>query len=132
LRLSLSLLLSTSSFAGDFFAVKEKFCDGTSVEVAQNERVFVDMEKGVLGIGSTEGNCQVVDFTQVLILTKTSNPDEYKTLSVRDIGRRSTCSATSDEILPFERIRYSYALVKADSIEFSDIAGECATITYRF
>jgi hypothetical protein len=111
----------------NFHTVKEKFCDNRKVEIKIGERLFIDLNNAVIGIGHTDGDCKVVDFKSVVI---SGSNYSATTVSVRSsLGRRSTCLTG---IHPYDGLEYSEALVQNNVIELLATEGDCSSVIYKF
>jgi hypothetical protein len=128
---TLMMSLASLSASASFYEVTEKYCGDKKVEVQDGERVFIDLNKGMIGIGSTEGHCKVVDFQMVTVteLTRTANGVIGAASVVRPVGRRSSCSSS---VSAYEGLEYSSVTVTEDSLVLSDVQGECSEITFKF
>jgi hypothetical protein len=122
-----SLFLTSSAFA-EFHPVKAKFCDQKPVALENGERVFIDVSQGVIGVGAIRQNCGVYDFKMAAIVDQ--SPDHTKLAVVSSVGRRSTCAG--NDILPYAGPEFKGAIVTQDSLELTDVVGQCSSILFKF
>ena len=125
-----STLLSLTANA-DFLNVKSKLCDQKEVIVKNGDRIFIDLNQGLIGIGFTsDQNCRVVDFKSATIIEKSD--DQTKLAIVSSVGRRSSCQ---NGVLPYAGLEFKNAILTADTLAIENIdhqAGECSEIIFKF
>lgn len=117
--LVLFLALSSSAFAqGKFFTVTSNDCDGVAIAPLAGQRIYVDLEGSVLGLGyDDENKCRVVDFASVL--RQSFSPQKTEFLFVNEAGSKNSCSGKV--ALPFnEGSRFSSAVVEPTTITLFD------------
>lgn len=126
---------SPTAYAG-FTDVSEVVCDGVVVDDVLEPRVFIDLDKKIFGVGSTEtisgDECKVVDFYTVVVtsLVTVNESTSFDFEAVSGAGRRSSCfEGVSDfEGVDFQSASYSDAEQSVTLYE----AGVCETLIYKF
>ena len=119
ITLALSLF-TTASFA-NFFSVEKKFCDGSEVSLLKEERVYLDVDRGVVGHGhTTEDDCRVVDFQSVILVSDIDGRIEMATVS--PIARRSSCSSDKEA---YQGIDFFSSTIIGDTLSLYSIDGDC-------
>ena len=121
----------TAKRSANFLNVKSKFCDQKETTVKNGERIFIDLDQGIIGIGfTTDQNCKVVDFKSA---TVTEFDDKQTKLAVvTSVGRKSSCQ---DGVLPYAGLEFKNAIFTADTLAIENIdhkAGECSEIVFKF
>jgi hypothetical protein len=128
---ALMMTFASVSASASFHDVTEKYCGQEKIEVQDGERVFIDLDKGMIGIGSTDGHCKVVDFQMVTAteLTRMNGVTTGAAMVVKSVGRRSSCASG---VSAYEGLEYSGVTVTEDSLVLSDVQGDCSEITFKF
>jgi len=120
-----------STTSPTFLNVKSKLCDQKEATVKNGERIYIDLDRGLIGIGFTsDQNCKVVDFKSANVSEKTG--DQTKLVVVSSVGRKSSCQ---DEILPYAGLEFKDAILTASTLTIENIehnANECAEIVFKF
>jgi hypothetical protein len=124
------VMYSLTASAG-FHQISKKLCNGDQVELTKQERVYIDLDKAILGFGQTnDQDCKTVDFTSVLIESLSHSTVigmRAEVLSVSAIGRRSSCE---DGLVPFAGISNFKASIEDDRVTvYSDELSDCEEMT---
>ncbi len=91
------MFLTSFIASAQFIEVKEKFCDGKSVELKKGERLFFDQAQSVFGVGKTDDeNCKSVEFFHVVLSSKVGDSEETYS-SVSNLGKRNSCGVNEEK-----------------------------------
>ena len=123
----LALLATVPAFA-DFRPLLAKQCDDVQVPIQFSERVFIDLNQNILGFGTTEDTCRVVDFKSFVVTSQSAG--QLELTPVKSIGRRSSCSGT--DLLPYQGYEFASARVNDHSIELFEVAKLCKHLVLSF
>lgn len=63
----LAFIYSSLSCA-EFFEIKKKICDGKTIQVNAGERIYINLDQSLIGIGYNDGDVKIVDFNSIVIL----------------------------------------------------------------
>ena len=113
----ISLLFSSSAFAG-FSNISQVKCDGEILSDTGVHRIFTDMKKGIIGIGTKDENCKEVNFRSVLIHTMSdiNGEAQYLLMPADYFGRKSTCH---EDIQPYTGPGFKSATLTKQSLQLS-------------
>tara|TARA_R110002072_G_scaffold534_3_gene3714 strand:+ start:93514 stop:93930 length:417 start_codon:yes stop_codon:yes gene_type:complete len=112
-------ILGSSSIYASFINVDTVNCDGETVQNSEIERVYVDFNRAMFGIGKSESKCRVVDFYSVLTTTNSTSDGQQMIVfqPTEEVGRRSSCTK---DLLPFAGISFEAAAFTGKKIILSN------------